>query len=254
MRTNWWVPYEDEGVVAGFYYSLIGGGNRLSSDVPLGLPGDPAIVDGFNQNWNLGAGTTVNRTALPSNSGTWPNIIKFNVTGTNIVAQSNSVITTLYYQYGGSSNLTAEIYFDRDLNPYNSNGIPVLSLQPPASGTGSVFYYPGLGLPTTNVAPGTYAVYAKISDGQHTRYLYTPEVVQIVSPFQPPVLNILTFNSMQFRIGVNGVSGQTIVLQNSIDLHNWVPFATNKLTGTNWTYTNNVPPNSSRQFYRAVVQ
>ena len=254
MRTNWWVPYEDEGLVAGFYYSLIGGGNRLSTDMPLGMPGDPSIVNGFNQNWNLGAGTTVNRTALPSNSGTWPNIIKFNVTGTNVVAQSNSVTTTLYYQYGGSSNLTAEIYFDRDLNPYNSNGIPVLSLQPPASGTGSVFYYPGLGLPTTDVAPGVYAVYAKISDGQHTRYLYTPELVQIVSPLQPPVLAILQLNRTQFRIVVNGVSGQTIALQNSADLQVWTPFATNKLTGTNWIYTNNVPPNSGKQFYRALLQ
>jgi hypothetical protein len=253
-RADWWVPYEDDGLVAGFYYSLIGGGNRLSTDTPLGMPSDPAIVNGFNQYWNLGAGTTINRTALSSNSGAWPSIIKFNVTGTNVVTQSNLVVTTLYYQYGGSSNLTAEIYFDQDLNPYNSNGIPVLSLQPPASGTGSVFYYSSLGLPTTNVAPGVYAVYAKISDGLRTRYLYTPELVQIVSPLQPPILAILKLNSTQFRVSVNGVSGQTIALQNSADLHVWVPFVTNKLTGTNWTYTNNVPPNSARQFYRAVLQ
>jgi hypothetical protein len=254
MRKNWWVPYEDEGAVAGFYYSLIGGGNRLSTDTPLGLPGDPAIVNGYNQYWNLGAGTSVNRTVLPANNGTWPNIIRFDITGTNVVAQSNSVITTLYYQYGGSSNLTVEIYFDPDRNPCNSNGIPVLSLQPPATGTGSVYYYPGLGLPTTNVAPGVYAVYAKISDGQHTRYLYAPELVQITSLLQPPVLGFSKMNSTQFRIVVNGVSGQTIVLQNSADLQNWVPLASNTLTGISWTYTNTVMPNSGKQFFRAVVQ
>ena len=59
MRTNWWVPYEDEGLIAGFYYSLIGGGNRLSTDSPLGLPSDPAIVNGYNQWWNFGAGSSI---------------------------------------------------------------------------------------------------------------------------------------------------------------------------------------------------
>jgi hypothetical protein len=253
-RANWWVPYEDEGLFSGFYYSLIAGGNRLSTDAPLGLPGNPTIVSGYNQYWNLGAGTNVNRTALSANNGTWPNVIKFDVTGTNIVAQSNTIIATLYYQYAGSSNLTAQIYFDGDLNPYNSNSIAVLSLQPPATGTGSVFYYSALGLPTTNLAPGAYAIYAKISDGSHTRYLYAPEIVQIVSIFQPPTLAVSNFNGAQFQIDVSGVPNQTIVLQHSTDLHIWLPIATNKLTGNNWTYTNTVSPNSGGQFYRAVLQ
>src|SRR5579871_6253840 len=55
MRTNWWVAYEQTGQAAGFLYSLIGRGNRLSIDHPLGV-GQPAIVDGFNQWWDLGAG------------------------------------------------------------------------------------------------------------------------------------------------------------------------------------------------------
>ena len=59
MRTNWWVPYEDcQGVIAGFYYSLIGGGNRIEHKTcHLVFLIDPAIVDGYNQNWDLGAGT-----------------------------------------------------------------------------------------------------------------------------------------------------------------------------------------------------
>jgi len=252
-RTNWWVAYEDEGVIAGFYYSLIGGGDRLSEDHPLGLPSDPAIVDGYNQWWNFGAGNSTNRTAVPSNNGTWPNIIKFNVTGTNVVTQGNLVVTTFYYQYGGSSNLTAQIYFDQDFNPYNSNSIPVLSLQPPDTGTGSVFSYSNLGLATTNIAPGVYAIYAKISDGTHSRYLYAPELVEIVSTRQPPVLGIIKPNSTQFVISVNGVSGQNIVLQTSTDLQNWLPLATNTLTSGSWNYTNNAPPNFSEQFYRALL-
>jgi hypothetical protein len=250
-RYNWWVPYEEYGFISGFYYSLIGGGNRTSTDMPLGQ-GFPAIVNGYNQYWDLGAGNlNPNRTVLPSNNGTWPNIIKFNVIGTNVVVQNNLISAKLYYQYGGSSNLTAQVYFDRDFNPYNSNNIPVLSLQPPVTGTSSIFYYSNLGLATTNVAPGTYSIYAKISDGKHTRYLYTPGLVTIISNLQPPTLDIQKSGNAQFIIGINGVSGQKIILQASSSVQNWTSLATNILTTSRWTYTNSLP--ASQQFYRAVL-
>jgi hypothetical protein len=254
-RANWWVPYEDFGVRAGFIYSLIGGADRTSTDRPLGLMMDPAIRDGYNQEWDLGAGSSPgNRTALPSNNGTWPNIIKFNVTGTNVLMQGNSISTTLYYQYGGSSNLTAQVYLDQDFNPYNSNSIPVLRLQPSATGVGNVYAYQNLMLPTTNVPPGAYSVYGKISDGVHTRYLYAPELVTIISTRQPPVLHTARLNSTQFQIGVDGLANQTIVLQSSVDLKTWTPFATNTLATSSWVYTNTVPPGLRAQFYRAALQ
>ena len=50
---------------------------------------------------------------------------------------------------------------------------------------------------------------------------------------------------------MNGISGQTIVLQSSPDLRNWQSLTTNTLTSSRWTYTNNLP--AGQQFYRAVL-
>lgn len=251
-RSNWWVGYEHEGTNAGFDYSLIGGANRSSTNEPLGL-GSPAIRSGYNQFWDFGAGTNANRTVLPANNGTWPNVIKFNVTGTNVVAAGGVIDTTLYYQYAGSSNLTLSIYYDDDFNPYNTNSAPVMEWQAAPTGARSVDYYSNLALTTSNLPPGIYAIYAKISDGAHTRYLYTPELTQILPSQQQPILGTLKLNGAGIIIRVDGTSGQTIVLQSSPDLRNWQPVATNTLTSSQWNYTNNTLPNPGEQFYRAML-
>jgi hypothetical protein len=248
-RANWWDGYEQEGANAGFKYSLIGGGNRMSPDEPLG-PGYPAIVDGYNQWWDFGRGASANRTALASNNGTWPNLIQFNVLGTNIVTAGQTISTKFYYQYGGESNsVTAQFFYDRDLDPYNTNTTLITLINLPNTGVNDV-YYDTLELTTTNVPPGVYAIYGKMWDGTHTRYLYTAQVVQILAV---PVLGITRLNATQFRIVINGVAGQTVILQSSPNLKIWTPLVTNTLTSSSWTYTNSVPLNSTAQFYEGAL-
>src|SRR5881275_1224663 len=52
QRTAWWTTTEMSGAGAGFLYSLIGGGDRLSNIEPAGT-GNGRINDGFNRNWDL---------------------------------------------------------------------------------------------------------------------------------------------------------------------------------------------------------
>ncbi len=110
MRQNWWNNYESRGTRAGFYCSLLLGGDRLSSAQPAGA-GTARIRDGYNQWWDFGAGTSNNRTALPSNNGNWPNVIKLNLTGTNLMVYGQSNAVTLYIQWlkPSSSNATVNI-------------------------------------------------------------------------------------------------------------------------------------------------
>jgi hypothetical protein len=250
-RAEWWVRAEERGTNAGFEYSLIGGGNRLSTNEPVG-PGFSAIVDGFNQQWDFGAGAVGNRTALSANAGTWPNMIKFDVTGTNFITVGQTVAAKFYYQYAGAfENVTATFYLDGDFNPYNSNGVVMAQISLPKTGLASV-YSDTLNLSTTNVAPGLYALYGEISDGTHTRYLYAPELVEIAAP-QAPALGNITLNGTQFVITVSGASSEKIIIQASTDLQNWFPIETNTLTSGSWNYTNAIPQESGHEFYRAVV-
>src|SRR6185503_17230053 len=93
--------------------------------------------DGYNQWWDLGAGLANNRTVLPLNNGNFPNLIKFNLAGTNLMAQGESNSVTLFHQWAkpASSNASVSIFLDDDFNPWNGN--EHLTRQLAASGTTS---------------------------------------------------------------------------------------------------------------------
>jgi hypothetical protein len=127
----------------------------------------------------------------------------------------------------------------------------VLTLTPAATGASNVFFYSNLALNTTNVSAGTYSLCAEMSAGPHTRYLYAPEMVQIISPPPTMTISISQSGSRQLNIGINGTAGQTIVLQSSTNLVDWTAVGTNALTTSLWNYTNGLP--GGPKFYRAMV-
>ena len=253
-RQSWWNTYEQQGTNAGFQYSLIGGSNRLSTDQPFG-PGFPAIRDGFNQMWDLGAGTSANRTALTTNNGAWPSLIRLDRTDTNPVVQGQSAMVNFYYQWTqpAASNATISFYLDSDLNPLNTNQTLLSQIGAPGSGANSVgFGSVALTLNSSNASPGLHWLYATITGGGPTRWLYAPERVLVVSPPQP-VMGIARAGASQFNVAVNGTNGETVVLQSSPDLIHWQAIATNALTTNAWIYTNTNPGGTNKLFFRTVI-
>lgn len=178
---SWYVSYENYGFDAGFKYGLIGGGDRTSLDQPVGA-GFPSIRDGYNQTWDLGAGQVANRTSLPSHNAYWPNIIKFDITGSHTVAVSNTVSMKYFYQFGQSTstNATVQVYLDGNANPLDGNS--GLVFQFTETGTGANIIRSRIITFNPTNTPGQYYLYAKVTSGTRTRYLPAPGKLTITPP------------------------------------------------------------------------
>jgi hypothetical protein len=137
QRDGWWTAYESKGTNAGFNYSLLGSGNRLSPDRPAGVN---EIIDGFNQRWDVGAGTADNRIALPSNNGDWASLIRVFHANTNPVTHGQSAPVMLYYQWARPQTeyCTANVRLDPDLNPLNGNELGIEKIALPGTGPATV--------------------------------------------------------------------------------------------------------------------
>jgi hypothetical protein len=256
-RAIWFSPYEEGGARAGFHYSRIGGGDRVSLDQPAG-PGTDHPADGYNQRWDLGAGASPNRTSLPSNHGNWPNLIRVHLAGTNSMAQGETNELTFLYQWAkpATSNALVSVHLDGDFNPFNGNERLVGQWTAPGTTSNNVgIASVSLNVAATNSTPGVHSVYAKIAAGGRTRYLYAPELLTVFSSVQPPSLAIAQVSGSGILIDVSGIPGQRIVLESTADLHTWQPLATNVLTTSHWTYLDNSGSQAAAQrFFRAALR
>lgn len=254
-RKLWWTTYETGGLYAGFFWSLIGRGNRLTTDEPAGA-GTGQVRDGYNKIWDFGAGLASNRHALPANNGAWPNLIQFNLLSTNITTIGTTNSMKFYYQYGSTTNTTAtiQVFLDRDLNPFNANAAEVYRKAVRGTGTNSI--YTGL-IPwnanPTNMVPGLYAIYARISAGGHSRYLYAPEILTLKPSLMLPSLTSLANNNGEVQFTVNGFAGQKVIVEASTNLTSWSSLRTNTLIGSTWSYVDGQAANYGRRFYRSIL-
>jgi hypothetical protein len=254
-RDTWWTDYESSGAIAGFHYSLIGRGDRTTTAQPEGA-GTPRIRDGFNQKWDLGAGTSANRTSLPANNGNWPNLLRFNLLTTNLVAHEQTNTIDFYIQWARSTNsqATVSIYTDDDFNPWNGNEHWVRDFL--ASGTTASDVSrrsPRLVLSASNTPPGLHSLFAKVTANGRSRYLYAPETLTVMSTLAPPQLAIKRQTATNVQVRITGVAGQRIVLETSSNLPTWTPLQTNWLTQPTWDYFEpTTGPN--RRFFRASLR
>jgi hypothetical protein len=254
-RALWWTASEAGGLHAGFYWSLIGGGNRLSTDEPAG-PGTGQVRDGCNKMWDFGAGLASNREPLPANSGAWPNVIRFDLVTTNTVTPGATNLMNAYYQSGSdpSAAATFQVFLDDDLNPMNGSFVEVYRQLLPGTGTNSVNIAPiQWAANPAMVAPGVYAIGARISAGGRSRYLYAPQRLTLKPSSNPPVLTSVELSAGQARFTINGAAGQLIVVQTSTNLVGWDPIATNDLSAATWNFGDTESVSAATRFYRAVL-
>jgi hypothetical protein len=67
-----------------------------------------------------------------------------------------------------------------------------------------------------------------------TRLLYAPALISLSTSSQPVVLDIAPTTNSSVVLGINGVAGQTVVLERSLDGAPWLPIATNTLNSARW--------------------
>ncbi|MEI8202186.1 MAG: LamG-like jellyroll fold domain-containing protein, partial [Bacteroidota bacterium] len=170
----WFNTYENTGQNTGFVYSRDIAGNRKSTDIPNS---GNAIIAGYNNNSTLGGSGA--RATLTWTSAVWPNVI------TSVAVKSSVELSagtqTIYnndalqfkYTYRSYTNASAvTFYLDIDRNPYNNNNSATIGTQN-FSSTASSIIQSTLAWTVSDLITGTkYYVYAKISDGTHTRYQY----------------------------------------------------------------------------------
>jgi len=106
----------------------------------------------------------------------WPNVAGMQVTRSNL--SIGQTLDFSYYYGDRDSSSVVQFFLDSDENPLNGLGTTMVSRTWGSIDVGRATE----SLSTAGVAPGTYRLGAKITDGTHTRYAYAPLPVVLAAP------------------------------------------------------------------------
>ena len=165
--------YPDHGVsrdAIGYHYSRIGAGNRFTGPAIAGL--HPLF------------GVQNARVPLDLSAATWPSLIALGLNGGDLTYVAGDLIHPVPFYADVDSGGLITYFLDKDTNPYNTDEVVLGQHVYSSTGTGVVFD-DQRAFSTAGAAPGTYQVYAQITDANGwTRFLYAGNSVEIIAP--PP--------------------------------------------------------------------
>lgn len=254
IRSNWWTAAESSGAVAGFHYSRIGGGDRLSTATPAGS-GTDAIHQGYNRLWDLGAGTGANRSLVTGKNDLWPSLVTVRRNSPASLPAGSSFDLELRYQSddasAGAPVLTVTL--DPDANPWNGNETVIDTRPLTASGPANVLTAP-LVLTVPAVPPGNYRIGARIQQSGRTRHLQAAGMLTVTAPLPPPAIDrsTLGFSGGLLSFTVVGSPGQTFRIEAATTLGDWQTVATRTLDSTSWVFSDPATALHPKRFYRVV--
>ncbi len=251
-RSTWWTAAEARGGLAGFHYSRLGGGDRLDPIMPAGT-GTDRVRDGFNGAWNLGGDLVANRTALASNSGLWPNVIRCQRTGTEPVVAGGAFNLAIHYQAGTSTSGTVglTVLLDPDANPWNGNEFAINAGTLVRTGPNGMGFVE-VPVSTHTTPSGSYRVAVKLADTGRERVLYAASLVEIVPSHQPPSIqgDTVRIEGGLLRFTVRGSPGATLSVQAAQNLVDWAEIATHMMTSDLWEFSDPDTALYPARFYR----
>lgn len=255
MRSDWYASGESAGATAGFHYSRIAGGDRLSNANPGGSSSGK-VSDGYNRMWDLGGGVAVNRTSLPAPLDPWPNVIIARRTTSGPLTGGETLPLELKYQSEttGVGDPSLKLLLDPDSNPWNGNEILLSSETLTGSGFSSV-----LAVNPTPLLPaqtdGSFFLLTRINEDGRTRYLNLREPLVITAAKPPPsiVPGSLRFEAGLFTLTISGSTGQLVTVQAATTLDDWQTIDTVALASPVQDFSDPDSASFPRRFYRIAA-
>ena len=254
MRSTWWTAAESSGAAAGFHYSRIGGGDRLSSATPAGNGTEP-IHQGYNRLWDLGAGTGTNRSLVTGKNALWPSLVIVRRTSPASLPAGTAFDLELRHQSddasAGAPLLTVTL--DPDANPWNGNEIAIDTRPLPASGPANVLTSQ-LAIPVPASLAGSYRIGCRIQQSGRTRHFQAAGTLVVTPALPPPAIDrsSLGLSGGLFTFTVTGSPGQSVRIEATESLGNWQGIATRTLDGPTWIFSDPDTALHPKRFYRVV--